>query len=66
MKKEETINKITDFLNSIEDIECYMYMIRGLIEEDIKLTRNVEIAQIREFVNSFYFLAKEIEDYSKT
>lgn len=43
--KNEIFNDITDFLNSVEDIECYMFMIRGLIDENIKLEEKTEIAQ---------------------
>jgi len=62
--KNEIFNDITDFLNSIEDIECYMFMIRGLIDENIKLEQKIEIAQMKEFVNRFYFLVKDIEEFN--
>ena len=66
MKKEEIVNKITDFLNNVEDIEWYMYMICGLIDENIKLEKDTEIAQMKEFVNSFYLLVKDIEEFNNT
>lgn len=66
MKKEEIVNKITDFLNNIEDIDCYMFMICGLIDENIKLEKEIEIAQMKEFVNSFYLLVKDIEEFNNT
>ena len=64
--KDEIFNDITDFLNNVEDIECYMFMIRGLIDENIKLEKETEIAQMREFVNSFYLLVKDIEEFNNT
>lgn len=62
--KDEIFNDITDFLNSIEDIDCYMFMIRGLIDENIKLEQKTEIAQMKDFVNRFYFLVKDIEEFN--
>ncbi len=62
--KNEIFNDITDFLNSIEDIDCYMFMIRGLIDENIKLEQKTEIAQMKDFVNRFYFLVKDIEEFN--
>ena len=53
-------------MNSVEDIECYMFMIRGLIDENIKLEEETEIAQMKEFVNRFYFLVKDIEKFNNT
>jgi hypothetical protein len=64
--KDEISNDITDFLNSVEDIECYMFMIRGLIDENIKLEEKTEIAQMKDFVNRFYFLVKDIEKFNNT
>ena len=64
--KNEIFNDITDFLNSVEDIECYMFMIRGLIDENIKLEEKTEIAQMKDFVNRFYFLVKDIEKFNNT
>ena len=64
--KDEISNDITDFLNSVEDIECYMFMIRGLIDENIKLEEKIEIAQMKDFVNRFYFLVKDIEEFNNT
>ena len=64
--KNEIFNDITDFLNSVEDIECYMFMIRGLIDENIKLEEKTEIAQMKDFVNRFYFLVKDIETFNNT
>lgn len=64
--KDEIFNDITDFLNNVEDIECYMFMIRGLIDENIKLEKETEIAQMKEFVNSFYLLVKDIEEFNNT
>lgn len=62
--KERILNLITEFLDNIDNIDCYMYMIRGLLDENIKLEKDVEIAQIKSFVNGFYFLSKEIEEYN--
>ena len=43
-----------------------MFMIRGLIDENIKLEKETEIAQMKEFVNSFYLLVKDIEEFNNT
>ena len=66
MKKEEIVNKITDFLNNIEDIDCYMFMICGLIDENIKLEKDTEIAEMEGFVRTGYLLVKDIEECNST
>lgn len=63
MNKTDIIKRLSEVPQMVDDLDLYMNVIKGLIDEDIKL-EHTEIGQMKFFVNELYLLVKEVEQYN--